>query len=130
MVHEKILANAGDYKAGRLGPAENAEIKRHLAACADCRALVGRWSLVEPSRDLADGVMAGILGPRWSGQPAWLKALSLWGSLAAAILICAAFWHPEASWIKADLSFAWNDHSAWATQPSLSYTPGKGCRYE
>jgi len=114
MVHEAILAKVAEYRAGRLGPREKETMERHLEKCRDCRQIVGRWKLAEPPRDFAERVMESV-APVSGGRPAangWLRRFPLWGTVAAAALVGAAFWHPEKQWMDLDRSFAWNERPA------------------
>jgi hypothetical protein len=47
---------------------------------------------------------------------------------AAAVMIIAAFWHPEKSWVDADKSFAYTDQPSQASVPYHPYP--KEMRYE
>jgi len=109
MEHEHIIAQAGDYHAGHLGPAEKAAVEGHLKGCPDCRAIFGRWKLVSPPEGFLERVMADL--PAAASSPiseSWLRRLQLWGTLAAAALVVVAFWRPEQDWLDADRSFAWS----------------------
>jgi len=115
MLHERMLAKAGDYHSGVLPKGERADVERHLATCRDCRVLYGRWVGADPSDAFPEKVMArlGLSMEPFSESP-WMRRWSLWGTVAAAVLAGAAFWHPEKQWMESDKSFAWSGRSVSA----------------
>ncbi len=107
---ESIRSRLDDYADGVLSPARAAEVERHLAQCADCRAesealaalLASAAALPparEPSRDLWPGIATRLVGgpeaaapsprrKRTGVHPAW--AWSGWAAAAGLALLLAA----------------------------------------
>jgi anti-sigma factor RsiW len=108
MTHERILAKASEYSAGTLGPGDRVRVERHLESCAECRTLFARWKTKEPSRGFIDRVMARlpVSGPAVESTSAWFRRFPVWGTVAAAAMVVAAFWHPENTWVRSDYRFA------------------------
>jgi anti-sigma factor RsiW len=115
MLHEETMAKAGDLHSGNLTKGERMEVERHLKTCRDCRLLYGRWVAMQPSDAFPEKVMTRLGLPMENArQSARMRRWSLWGTVAAAVLAGAAFWHPERQWMESDKSFAWNERSASA----------------
>jgi hypothetical protein len=113
MLHEEVMSKAGDYHTGILPKAEKSAVDRHLETCRDCRLLYGRWVAVPPPMLFSERVMTRLSLPMGAlPEDRWLRRWALWGTVAAAVLVGAAFWHPEKQWLESDKSFAWSEHSA------------------
>jgi hypothetical protein len=117
MFHEKILAKAADYLSGRLDPRDKADLESHLQKCRDCRGLLSRWSLAEPPENFTEQVMSRLPRADVLKAPAsrWILRWPVWGTVAAAALVVAAFWRPESGWVRADRYFAFSNPSQAAS---------------
>jgi hypothetical protein len=120
MRHEELLGKAGEYLRAELSPPEMSEIARHLKTCAYCRSLVDGWAHAPAPPGFTEGIMTGLAEQPRRAFWAWREMAATLGTVAAAILILVAFWHPERDWVKADKSFASFEHSA-----SLSAQTGR-----
>jgi anti-sigma-K factor RskA len=128
MTHERILAKASEYSAGTLEHGDRVRVERHLETCAECRALLARWKAGEPSRGFTDRVMARLPVPEPAFEPAsaWSRRFPVWGTVAAAAMVVAAFWHPENTWVRSDYRFALWDSPHTTNAPS----PAKGAHHD
>ncbi len=124
MLHEEILGKAGEFRRGELKAPESAAVRRHLEACADCRALVERWSDAPLPLGFNQRVMSRLPGLPARRAIFWRGLLApLAGTAVAAFLILAAFWHPERSWVNSDKSFAWTDSGRGSANQNQSFRP-------
>ncbi len=108
-MHERIVSQLADYRHGRLSEDREAQVRRHLGSCASCREVANRWVEAPVPAGFARRVMAG-LGTAEPPREAdlWRWAIPALGA-AAMVMVLAAFWHPERSWVEADKSFAFTD---------------------
>ena len=127
-MHEEILSKIGEFKRGDLPADESAAVKRHLVSCSSCRQVASRWKDVPVPPGLAQGIMdrLGKSEPRVV-TPFWRLLVPVLET-AAAVMIVAAFWHPERTWVNSDKSFAYTDRPAQVSQPYQPYP--KEMRYE
>jgi hypothetical protein len=72
--------------------------------------------------------MARVPGGRSEVMTAspWVRKFQVWGTVAAAVLVAAAFWHPENGWVRSDHGFARWDASAASSAPVVN----KGVRHD
>ena len=123
MLHEEIIGRLSEYRSGSLGREERTRVRRHLQTCAHCRTLYQGWPDGRPSPGFAGRVM----GRLEEGNGLSLRAPGRWwvpltGTAVAAVLIIAAFWHPERSWLKADRYFGlWNSQQARSNSPAQGW---------
>jgi anti-sigma factor RsiW len=127
-MHEKILSQIGEFRRGALPASESAAIKRHLASCVSCREVAKRWKNVSVPPGFAQGVMDRLGASESSVKTSFWRLVVPVLETAAAVMIVAAFWHPERTWVDADRSFAYTDRPSHASQPYLPYP--KEMRYE
>jgi anti-sigma factor RsiW len=112
MLHEEVLSKAEDYHSGVLPKTERSAVDRHLEMCRDCRLLYERWVLAKAPVHFQEKIMNRLGRPlKALPESSGLRRWSLWGTVAAAILAGAAFWHPEKQWMESDKSIAWNERS-------------------
>jgi hypothetical protein len=127
-MHEEILSQIGDFCRNKLPADKSAAIERHLVSCASCRKVAERWKDVSVPMNFSQRVM-DRLGATESPvkTPFWRLVVPLLET-AAAVMIVAAFWHPERSWVNSDRSFAYTDQTSQVSSPYRPYP--KEMRYE
>jgi anti-sigma factor RsiW len=127
-MHEEILSQIGEFRRGELPAGEAAAVERHLASCSACRQVAARWKDVPVPAGFAQRVM-DRLGASESPvkTPFWRLVVPVLET-AAAVMIVAAFWHPERSWVNSDKSFAYTDRPSQVSSPYRPYP--KEMRYE
>jgi hypothetical protein len=127
-MHEEILSQIGEFRRGELPADKSDAIERHLASCASCRKVAERWKDVPVPMYFSRRVM-NRLGATESPvkTPFWRLVVPLLET-AAAVMVVAAFWHPERSWVNSDKSFAYTDQPSQVSSPYHPYP--KEIRYE
>jgi len=119
MLHEEMIGKFSEYRDGSLGRGDRVRVRRHLQTCLHCRTLYQSWPEGGPPLGFADRVMDRL------GKGSSLQAPSRWwvpltGTAVAAVLVIAAFWHPEKSWLKADHYFGlWNSRQQARSNPPV-----------
>jgi len=123
-----------DYLHGELPASEDAAVRAHLAACAECReAYDAEARLTElmrgharaQERELPQGVVANIREaiaasqePWWSRFTASLRPLAIGAAIAAGIVVgtfaSLRTWHSHAQASTIDAAYYLDDHAALA----------------